>query len=148
MTRWQESVMIDRPVEEVWKFVTDLSKLPKWNPQVLEPRQTSAGPLGVGATAEFGAKMRNSMMTISMRITEYEPNRRFSFEHTSGPLKGTTESDSYENIEGKTRFTRTGDLKFRGFYKLVGPFVTPRWRKDVVSSLGKVKRILETEAGA
>jgi uncharacterized protein YndB with AHSA1/START domain len=148
MTRWQESVVIDRPVEDVWKFVTDLSKLPKWNPQVLEPRQTSTGPLGVGATVEFGAKMRDSMMTISMRMTEYEPNRRSSFVHTSGPLEGTTESDSLEDIEGKTKLTRSGDLKFRGFYKLVGPFVTPRWRKDVVSSLDNVKRMLETKAGA
>ena len=148
MAKIQESVMIDRPVEEVWKFLDDISNLTKWNPQVLEPRQTSAGPVGVGATAEFGAKMRNSTTTISMRITEYEPNRRFSFEHTSGPLKGTTESDSWENIDGKTKFTRTGDLKFRGFYKLVGPFVTPGWRKDVVSSLDNVKHILETEAGA
>jgi uncharacterized protein YndB with AHSA1/START domain len=148
MTRWQESVMVDRPVEDVWKFVTDMSELPKWNPQVLEPRQTSSGPLGVGATVEFGARMRSSTMTISMRVTEYESNRRFSFEHTSGPLVGTTESDSFESIEGKTKLTRMGDVKFRGFYKLVGPFVTPRWRKDVVSSLDNVKRILETQAGA
>ncbi len=84
-------------------------------------------------------------MTISMRVTEYEPNRRISFEHTSGPLKGTTESDSLESIDGKTTFTRTGDLKFTGFYKLLGPFIASRMRKAVVASLGTLKRTLESE---
>ena len=145
-TKIEASTTIDRPVEEVWKFVTDLSNMPKWNPEVLEPKQTSAGPLGVGATVEFGAKMGNKTTTISMRVTEYEPNRRFSFEHISGPLKGTTESDSWETIEGKTRFTRSGDLKYRGFYKLVGPFITPSMKRAVAASLGDAKRILESEA--
>jgi uncharacterized protein YndB with AHSA1/START domain len=146
MTKIEASVIIDRPIEEVWNFINDLSKLSKWNPEVLEPKQTSAGPLGVGTTVDFGAKMGNSTTTISMRVTEYEPNRRFSFEHISGPLKGTTERDSLETIEaGKTRFTRTGDLKFRGFYKLVGPFIAPSMRRGVVASLNNLKRMLESE---
>jgi uncharacterized protein YndB with AHSA1/START domain len=146
MSKFEASVMIDRPVEEVWRFITDLSKLPIWDQEVLEPKQTSAGPLGVGATCEFGAKMGNTTMTILMRVTEFEPNRRCSFEQITGPLKGTTESDSLETIEGKTRFTRTGDLKFSGFYKLLGPFITPGMRRAVVASLGNAKRILESEA--
>jgi uncharacterized protein YndB with AHSA1/START domain len=46
MVKIVASVLIDRPVEEVWKFVMDLSKLPKWNTGILEAKQTSAGPLG------------------------------------------------------------------------------------------------------
>jgi uncharacterized protein YndB with AHSA1/START domain len=146
MAKEEASTTIDRPIEDVWKFVTDLSNMPKWNPEVLEPKLTSAGPLGVGATAQFSAKMRNTTMTISIRVTEYEPNRRISFEHISGPLKGTIESDSVETIEGKTRFTRTADLRYSGFYKLVGPFITPSMRRGVVASLGAAKRVLESEA--
>ena len=146
MAKWEASTTIDRPVEDVWKFITDLSKLPKWNPETLEPKQTSAGPLGVGATIEFKVKMGNRTMTIPIRVTEYEPNRRFSFEHISGPLKGTTEIDTLETIEGKTRFARSGDMKFNGFYKLVGPFITPSMRRGVVASLGNAKRMLESEA--
>jgi uncharacterized protein YndB with AHSA1/START domain len=146
MAKWEASTAIDRPVEEVWKFITDLSKLPRWNPETLEPKQTSAGPLGVGATAEFKVKMRNTTVTIPIRITEYEPNRRISFEHISGPLKGTTERDSLETTEGKTRFTRTGDVKFSGIYKLLGPFITPSMRRGVVASLSNAKRMLESEA--
>ena len=47
MARFETSVTIDRPVEEVWKFITDLSNMPKWS-NILESKQTSPGPMGVG----------------------------------------------------------------------------------------------------
>ena len=87
MVKIEASVMIDRPIEEVWKFITDLSKIPTWDTLVSEVRQTSTGPLRVGSTCEFKEKMMNR--PILMRVTEYEPNRRFSFEHISGPAKGS-----------------------------------------------------------
>ena len=143
MVNVEVSVMIDRPVEEVWKFITDLSKVPTWDTGVLEVKQTSTGPLGVGSTGEFREKMRN--MTISIRITEYDPNRRLSFEHTSGPMKGSIMTESIENIEGKTRFTISHDLKLSGFYKLLG-VMKGRMRREVVAILNNAKRILESEA--
>jgi hypothetical protein len=51
-----------------------------------------------------------------------------------------------ENIEGKTKFTSTVDMKVSGFLKLAGPFITPSARRARVASLGNVKRILESEA--
>jgi uncharacterized protein YndB with AHSA1/START domain len=146
MAKWEGSTTIDRPAEEVWKFITDLSKLPKWNPETQEPKQTSAGPLGVGATIELKVKMGNRTKTIPIRVTEYEPNRRFSFEHISGPLRGTTEIDTLETIEGKTRFTRSGDMKFNGFCKLIEPFIMPSLKRTIVVNLGNAKRMLESEA--
>jgi uncharacterized protein YndB with AHSA1/START domain len=140
--KFEASVMIDRPIEEVWKFITDLSKLPKWNTEILEAKQTSAGPLGVGTTLQ----VRSSNMVENAKVIEYEPGRKCAFEFTSGPIKGSIESSSVETIEGKTRFTRAGDVKFSGFYKLVGPFITPRWRREYLASLGNVKRIMESEA--
>ena len=142
MVNVEVSVMIDRPVEEVWKFITDLSKVPTWDTGVLEVKQTSTGPLGLGSTGDFREKMRN--MTISVRITEYEPNRRVSFVHTSGPMKGSIITESIENIEGKTRFTFSHDLKLSGFYKLLG-VMKGRMRREVVVILNNAKRILESE---
>jgi len=146
MAKIEASVIIDRPIEEVWTFISDISKIPKWITEVVELRQTSAGPLGVGATCDFREKMRNTTMTVSSRVTEYEPNRRLSFEHLSGPGKGSKITFSVDPIEGKTKFTNTNNMKFSGFYKLLGPFVTPSLRRAVISGLGNAKRILESEA--
>ena len=144
MVKVEVSETIDRPVEEVWEFINDVSKISTWDTSISNVKQTSTGPIGVGSTAEFKEKtMKN---TISMRITEYEPNRKCSFEHTSGPTKGSILTFSLEPIDGKTRLTWEHGLKFNGLYKLLGPFMsTSRIKKYMATSLANAKRILETE---
>ena len=141
MAKFVASVVIDRPVEEVWKFVMDLSNLPKWNTGVQEAKQTSAGLLGAGTTLQT----RSGNMVSDIKVIEYEPGRKCTLEFTSGAVKGTMETSTVENVEGKTRFTRKMDAKFSGVYKLVGPFLTPRFKREYVASVGNLKRILESE---
>jgi uncharacterized protein YndB with AHSA1/START domain len=142
MAKIVASVVIDRPVEEVWKFLMDLSKLPKWNTGIQEAKQTSAGPIGVGTTLQT----RSGNMVANIKVIEYEPGRKLTMEFTSGPVKGSMETSTVENVEGKTRFTRIADPKFSGVYKLAGPFLTPRFKRDYLASVGNLKRILESEA--
>ena len=143
MAKIEASVIIDRPVEEVWKFVTDWSNVAKWDVEVLELKQTSSGPLGVGATVELREK---HFAPYSGRVIEDDTNRKFSLEATSGYAKGSIITFSMETTEGKTKFTNISDFKLSGFLKLVGPFITPGARRYRVASLANVKRILESEA--
>jgi uncharacterized protein YndB with AHSA1/START domain len=137
------SVMIDRPVEEVWKFITDLSNVPKWETAVLEVKRTSAGPVGVGSTWEL---KRKDNWTLPQRCIEFEPNRKLCFVITSGPAEGTVVTYSMETVEGKTKLTSGGDFKFNGLYRLLGPFVTRGQRREIIASIGNLKSILESEA--
>jgi carbon monoxide dehydrogenase subunit G len=142
MVKIEESVIVDRSAEEVWKFVADPSNLPKWNPAILEVKQTSSGPPGVGTTL----LARSRGMALDIRVIEYQPSRKFAFEGTSGPLRGTTNTFSMETIEGKTRLTRTVDMKLNGLYRLVGPFATRRAKREVSAGLSNVKRLLDSGA--
>jgi len=143
MAKWSASVMIDRPVEEVWKFVNDLSRAPEQDPGVIEAKQTSTGPPGVGAT--FQSKRRKEGL-ITFLCTEYEPNRKLTLEFTNTPLHGSTESLSLEKQDGKARLTLTVEAKFNGFYRLVGPLLFRGGRKLSESQVGNIKRVMESEA--
>ena len=146
MVKVEASVVVDRPVEAVWKFAADLSNSPKWHIEAgfMEIRQTSTGPFGVGTTAQYrGSKFPK---INDLRVLEYEPNRKFSLEFTSGPTKGAIVTMSFEAIEGKTRFTETDDYNLSGFWKLIGPFMAGEVKRNVEGRVGKVKRILESEA--
>jgi len=134
--------MIDRPAEKVWKFVTNLSNMPKWDPGVLEARQTSAGPFGAGATFET----THANQTYSFRVIEYEVNRKYTFEFALGPLKGTRLSQTFETIDDKTRLTETIDPKIGGFYKLLGTYVARRLKRVDRANVDNVKFVLESEA--
>ena len=48
MAKIEANVIIDRPVEDVWSFMLDVSSLPKWIPGNLEGKVTSEGPIGMG----------------------------------------------------------------------------------------------------
>ena len=43
MTKLEQSVVINRPTEEVFAFVTDIEKLPQWMSELVEAKQTSEG---------------------------------------------------------------------------------------------------------
>jgi carbon monoxide dehydrogenase subunit G len=144
MTKIEASVMVDRAAEEVWKAIIDFSNPKLLDPYCLDAKQTSAGPFGVGTT--FRLTRSKTPKNPNFLVTEYEPNRKTSFVFTSGPVKGTTQQFSLETIEGKTKLTRTFDVKYSGLFKLVGPFMTGSLRRQGEEDLGRTKRMLESES--
>jgi len=50
MLEFENTVYIDRPVDEVFSFLSDFENIPKWNYYVLEVRQRSESPIGIGTT--------------------------------------------------------------------------------------------------
>ena len=134
---------IERPADEVWKFMLDVPSLPKWIPGLLEGKVTSEGPIGVGTTLQ----VKNTAWPhqVEFRITEFEPGRKSVMDVTSPPMmKGTRETFALESAEGKTKLSLTLDLKLHGFYSLVGPFVVPSQRKGGETEVGNLKRVLES----
>jgi ribosome-associated toxin RatA of RatAB toxin-antitoxin module len=144
MAKFEASVMVDHPAEVVWKSLTDLSSFKKWDPYCLEARQTSTGPFGLGTT--FQLRRSNTPKNPNFRVIEYETNRKVSLEFLSGPVRGTTQQFSVEAIEGKAKLTRSFDLKYSGFYKLLGPFLTGSVKRQTEADLDNTKRMLESEA--
>jgi uncharacterized protein YndB with AHSA1/START domain len=143
MAKIEASTMVDRPVEEVWVFVTNALNFPKWDKGVIEARQTSTGPVGMGAT--FEAKTQE-FGVLTSRVVEYEPNRKFAYEFSSGSSKGTIATFSMETIEGKSRLNLLLDVKLVGFHRLIGPLVASRMRRRLPENLGNLKRMCESEA--
>lgn len=50
--RIEKSVVIARPVEDVWAVLSNLDNFKRWSLSGQEYKQTSPGPLGVGASVE------------------------------------------------------------------------------------------------
>jgi len=48
--RIEESVAIERPIDEVFPYVGDPDKHAEWVTGIRQSTKTSSGPLGVGAT--------------------------------------------------------------------------------------------------
>ncbi len=140
----KESVEIKRPVDEVFAYTTDANNWPKWQP-FPDAEQTSQGPVGVGTTFKGSIHLMGRTMEWTAKAVEYELNKKLGKDIISGPL-ANEQRNTYESIEGGTRFTIQYDVNVSGFMKLFSPMMMSSLRKALIKALGNLKGILEAQA--
>ncbi len=143
--RLEASAMIDRPVEEVFAFSTDIGNLALWAGPVTEAKQTSEGSPGVGATSTRVTQLLGRRFESDYEVTEYQPNSRYAAKTTSGPVP-IVETLSFEGHEGGTRVTIAGDLEATGFFKLAEPILTRIVKRQLANDVATLKDLLEAQA--
>ncbi len=145
MIKFEKSIIINRPVEEVWKFLSNVENIPKWDRGVLEARQTSEGPPGVGSTVQIRRQMLGRQRIGKLRVSEYAPNRMIALQGSLGQMTAQT-GFTFEPVEGRTRLTQTSEVELGGWWKLITPIIIPMLERDGREDFANVKRIMEAPA--
>jgi uncharacterized protein YndB with AHSA1/START domain len=143
MAKIKESIEIKRPPEKVFAYTTDAKNWPKWQP-FPEAEQTSQGPMGVGTTTKGTIRMIGLTMKWTAKVTEYEPNKKFSKDIVSGPITNE-QHNTYDPIEGGTKFTIVYDMKVGGLMKLLSSVVASSMSMALKKALSNLKGILEKQ---
>ena len=91
MARIEASVVINRPIKEVFAFVTDIEKMSHWMSELVEAKQTSEGPVGVGTTISAVANVLGRRIESIQEVAEYGPNSKYAIKSTSGPVANEDE---------------------------------------------------------
>ena len=139
------NVSINRPIQEVFTFVTTIEKMSLWMSELVEAKQTSEGPVGVGKMASAVANPLGRRVESTQEITDYVPNRKFAFKSTSGPLK-TQDEFSFESDAGGTKVTRTTKGEFGGFFKMAEPLFVRMLTRQFETNFANLKDLLEAQA--
>jgi uncharacterized membrane protein len=87
MDAFELSIMINRPIEEVFAVLANLENDVKRHMELVESRNTSRGSNGVGATFLFTGEFLGRRMETIWEVTEYEPNRVAAWKTVSGHLR-------------------------------------------------------------
>ena len=147
MTRIERSIVIERPVDEVWQFVHDYKNDPLWQTTLRESRQLTDGPVGVGTQVREVRQFLGLKVELAWEVTEYEPPARSSIRGISGPVPL---SGSYvlEPQNGVTRFTVLGELDAHGLFRLAEPVFARMTSRELETNLGHLKDLLEANGGA
>jgi carbon monoxide dehydrogenase subunit G len=149
MIKLAQSVTVNRPVAEVWTFISNFENTTRWSRGVLEARQTSEGPMGVGSTLQTVVRAFGRRRTASYLVTEYEPNTAFAFEVTSGVMTSKARfSVEPAEAEAGTRLTASGEVDAVGPYKLLAPILVRTLKRHSEDDLANLKRILEASIPA
>jgi uncharacterized membrane protein len=144
MTRLETSVVINQPIEEVFAFVADFEKSPQWMSELMEAKQTSEGPAGVGTTLSGVANPLGRRAESTQEVTEYEPNSKFAIKSTSGPVESKDEY-TFESVNGGTKVTRVVEAEMGGFFKLAEPLVVRMMRRQFETNFAHLKDLMEAQ---
>src|SRR4028118_940213 len=116
--RIEESVQINRPLEEVFEYVANPENLQEWTGTVIEISKDTPGPLLEGSTFTSVAKFLGRRIESPFEVTAHEFPRRHSHESTGGPLPMEW-APTFEEGAGGTRYTRVAEGEPGGFFGLV-----------------------------
>jgi uncharacterized membrane protein len=145
MLNIEKSIVINRPVEEVFAFVSPGENWSQWATELVETKKTSEGPLGVGTTYTHVAQMLGRRIENGYEVTEYEPNKKVSMKSTSGPIPAET-SLTVESVEGGTKLALTVAAEIAGVFKLAEPLVARIMGRQQDANFANLKDLLEAQS--
>ena|SRR5215210_1018275 len=141
--REEHSVVIDRPIEEVFAYLTDANNDSLWQASTLETEQTSEGPVGVGTIYRSVSKFLGRTIETTLEVTEHEPPRKQCIRATSGPIPAAGCYLLEPADGGSTRFTQTLEAEVGGFFRLAEPLVARAFRRQMQADMATLKDLLE-----
>ena len=143
MIKIEQSVVINRPVEEVFAFVTDYETHLQWQSGILEAKITSEGPLGVGSQYTYMMQLLGRRLETAGEITEHEPPSKHGWKATSGPFPVFQGAFLFEAVDGSTKVTMVAEAEPGGFFKLAEPLALRMTQRQLETSLNNLKDLLE-----
>jgi uncharacterized protein YndB with AHSA1/START domain len=145
--RFEATVVIDRPIEEVFAFLADGENDPKFSPRVLEIAKTTDGPPGVGTVYASTVKDAGVKTKRQFKLTEFAPPTRIRWAEISKNAVTASEGGYDLAPEGDgTRVTIYNVLEGHGFGKLIAPLALRSARKGADDFGRSIKAAVEADA--
>jgi carbon monoxide dehydrogenase subunit G len=140
--RINESVVINRPPDEVWAFLTDLFNSPRVRPGALALRRTSPGPLGKGSVLQGRMTILGFETRFAMTVTEFDPPCSAVVTLAARPGRGAIRTTLEPTPEG-TRVDRTTDFELNPALRLMSPIFGLLLRRQDRAAARNWKRLIE-----
>jgi uncharacterized membrane protein len=142
--RVQASVEIDRPLHEVFSFVSDVSNYPKWMAHALEVR--TEAPDHPRQSDRFVVALRSvgRRFETPYERTSYESDRRYTDRAVGGPIPDHQWHSAFQELPGGTLLTRTVDVESRGLLKLLEPLQKRAAERQLRKDLQTLKDVVES----
>ena len=142
MASAEGSITINRPIQDVFAFVSNKENDSRWSPSIVEVQRVSGdGTVGTKYRQVIKVPGRGQVPT-EVEVTSYDPGKRYAFHGTDGPVKPEGSFD-FADEGGATRVTFKLEAELAGIKKLMAPMVAKSMRNEV-QSLDRLKQLLET----
>jgi uncharacterized protein YndB with AHSA1/START domain len=143
MIQVEVSTTIDRPVDQVFRFVEDEANIPKWDSDLVKATKTSEGPIGAGTTFHLDIKPFMGATEGDGSVLSHVPNEKIELQFDFGKMKPHVHH-LFKGEGGRTVFTRRVEVDPQGFLKVMRPMMKGMIRKRNVEYLATLKNLIES----
>lgn len=145
MAKIEQTVIINRPVDPVFDYVSNFDNLPGWETNILESVKTSEKSKGIGTTYRGVIKAMGIKMDWTLKVTDFEENTRVDDTITSGKTVISEKLLFDETDDGNTEFNLIYEIKAGGFIWFILPILLISMKQQMKKNLSNLKRIMESE---
>jgi uncharacterized membrane protein len=143
MIRFETSVWVGRPIEEVFAYVSDPENFPRWNSAVRTMRKTSTGEDEVGSRYWMERDLPTGRAENDLEITSHKHPEEFAIRTLSGPTPFVYRY-AFSRSEGGTLVELDAEVELPGVAALAGPLARRAVKRGVDDNFATLKRVLET----
>jgi uncharacterized membrane protein len=143
-----QSIVIARPVAEVFDFLTHAQNLPRWDASMLECVQLDDAPVTVGTRYRGASKVLGRRIEWTTEVIEFVPGVRSKSKSIDGPLAFSVMYEVAEVPDGTLlRYRLAAESGLGGaFGRAMEPIVERAQAKVVSANLQTLTRLLEQPA--
>jgi uncharacterized membrane protein len=145
MTRFESSVRISRPIDEVFAYVSDPLNLPTWNSAVRAVRRKHGQEGEVGSRYTIERELPSGRVRNELAIVAHQAATEFGIRTLSGPTPFTYRY-RFSAAHGETVLHLEAAVELTGAAALLGPLAGRAIKRGVDDNFGELKRLLEPTA--
>jgi carbon monoxide dehydrogenase subunit G len=139
------SIVIRRPVADVFAYMNDVSREHEWQPALLHAKQEPAGPTAVGSRRSYRSEFMGRRAENTYVVRVWEPNRHVVVESTPDSTLDATSDVRWEAVDGGTKVTMSVEGAPKGAMRLIPrKLLESTMEKETKEALGRLKQVLES----
>ncbi|HUG08004.1 MAG TPA: SRPBCC family protein [Acidimicrobiia bacterium] len=142
----EESIIIERSPEAVFRFTTDPRNVPRYSRNIVGYEKLEKGPLQVGARVSGTVRVAGRRIDFVYEVIQFDPPEHFVSKTVESPIPFRV-TQHYEPTANGTRLDwLTESDGFGGFFgRLTESVVVSMYAGDLRSDLETLKRLIESD---
>jgi uncharacterized membrane protein len=140
MVNYSDDIAVDRPADDVFTFVADVTRHPSWMGGTRATALTD-GPVHAG----YRYRYQSEEGELELEVTEFQPGRSFSARTVSGPFRWNGTFEVERDGEERSRVRSSGSLRLTGIRRILEPFMGGEVRRREREELVRLKDLAERE---
>jgi uncharacterized protein YndB with AHSA1/START domain len=139
---FSHSVVIPRPPADVFPWLLEEDKVPRWTGSLESYELVGPGPIGQGSRLRQVLDIGGRRIDVQLEVARYDPPRTAESRFSSNGIDVVT-AYSLSGEDGATRLTQTLEAKPTSLSaRLLLPVLQPRLERKLTDDLERLRELL------